>query len=174
VQDPKLASSAKEGHKPLGLYATDQLKKIPGHVAFAYKGTDTTKALKKRLLEHWGIKDYSNIEGNVDSRIARIVMKPDTNIREISEEFMHSYNKMLAQVRKQMAKMEGDQELYQKPLAKKDLTQHWQDLTDVLKIKQVDMQPDVAEHIITNPEKIGGIFWENAAWTPEQGYQTFR
>lgn len=176
--DPMQMEKQKEAHKPMALYATDQLQKIPGHLSFVYKDTDTTKALRQKLSDN--LEMYENTAAleptpNLE-KIVRIVMKPDANIRNMPESFMHDYNQELKGIRRRLLSQEGKgpgTREYNLPLDEKTLTQHWQDLVDGLKIQGVDFQPDVAEHLLLNPEKVAGMFWEHQAWTPEQGLQTF-
>lgn len=169
IGDPLRSSSVKELHKPMGFYAADRVEKIPGHLSGMYDGTQTTQALREKLNRHMtSVEEMFNPEVVGDTPIVRMILKPDAKVREIPETFMHDYNRELKNIRRDLRKIDGEP-APMLPLSETELTQHWQDLADVLKIDNVDGQPRLAEWLTLNPDKVQGMYWENMSWTPEGG-----
>lgn len=157
IKDPLQYAVPKETGKPYAFYMTQQPKKLQGHVTGGYSGSGTSKALRNKLKD-W--RDITN-ETRGETPVVRVVMKPTARKRSINEVDMHYYNKALKKIREDL----GDPYL-----GADEISQHWQDVADQLEIMNVDAQKGVSEHLLTNPNQVAGMFWENASWTPEGGY----
>lgn len=176
ISDPMLYKAQKEGWKPwAGLYAADNLRKIPGHVSGSYYDTSSLlrepSGMRSRISRMIG--NHPHEQGTKgDQPIIRVLVPPDARTRSIFERDMHSYNTELKEMER-LRRVEQGEIPPNMPvsLSPRTLSQHWSDVADVLQIKDVDAQPGLSEYLLMNPDK-PKMFWENMSWDAYNGPQT--
>lgn len=171
IQDPLTVAKQLEQHKPMGLYLTDKPKKIPGHLSGVYADTSTSKGLKSLLARD--MMNNAMQEGTTADNTIRMVIDPTARIKSMYEKDMHGYNEEVRNIYRDLWSREHPQEpLQANPfvagIPREAKAQHYQDIADVLHIKDVDDQPGLSEYILLNPDK-ASMFYENMYRTPEEG-----